>query len=203
MVFRHSINWITEGDKKMIAIYKALKNSNVSEYVKGRVLNSNLDYLLNNGVLVLLNQLSEPIEIDYLVLWQNGILELSTSSEFYKMHSPSMFKNSISGQKDIKGINKNSLFYKRNKEVLQNIERKVLELSMPIRKELAKTFFGVIYDGLISQSNVEKYYYFNNNAYIAIKQNNRVPEATLEQLESIKLSEFYLLYEKELAKLAS
>ncbi|HAQ5747684.1 TPA: hypothetical protein IX023_001765 [Enterococcus faecium] len=34
----------------MTAIYKALKNSNVSEYVKSRVLNNNLDYILENGV---------------------------------------------------------------------------------------------------------------------------------------------------------
>ncbi|MEJ4341521.1 hypothetical protein SJ811_14115 [Enterococcus faecium] len=67
----------------MTAIYKALKNSNVSEYVKSRVLNNNLDYILENGVADLISKLSDPIDIDHLVVWQDGTLEVSIYGEFY------------------------------------------------------------------------------------------------------------------------
>lgn len=182
----------------MRAIYKALKNSNVSEYVKARVLNNTIDYILENGVSELLKQLSEPLDTNDLVLWQDGTLELSTSSKFYQTHDEAMFKNSVSGREDIKGIHRNSRFYKENKEVLQTIGKRVSELAMPIRKEIGKGYFGSIYDGISVKSNVEKYYYFNNNAYIAIKDISKIPEGTLEHLELMQLSEFYLLYEKEL-----
>ncbi|MCH3666998.1 hypothetical protein LC983_14685, partial [Enterococcus faecium] len=81
----------------MTAIYKALKNSNVSEYVKSRVLNNNLDYILENGVADLISKLSDPIDIDHLVVWQDGTLEVSIYGEFYSRNKVTTFKNSISG----------------------------------------------------------------------------------------------------------
>ena len=183
----------------MTAIYKALKNSNVSEYVKSRVLNNNLDYILENGVADLISKLSDPIDIDHLVVWQDGTLEVSIYGEFYSRNKVTTFKNSISGREDLKGINKNSKFYRTNKELLEKISKRVFELVNPFSKKRSKELFGICYDGFSAKSNVEKFFYFNDSAYIAVKDSKRIPEATLEYLEPIKLSVFYSLYEKEIA----
>ena len=87
----------------MTAIFKAQKNSNVSEYVKARLQKNNLDYILENGVREILKELTEELDVDYIVLWDNGTLEVSVYGEFYQNHSKSIFKNSLSGRKDIKG----------------------------------------------------------------------------------------------------
>lgn len=184
----------------MTAIFKARKNSNVSEYVKARLQKNNLEYILENGAGDLLNQLTEKIDIDYIVLWDNGTLEVSVYGSFYQLHSETMFKNSLSGRSDIKGIRKSSKFYHDNKLIFESLEKIVPELLKPISKRLSKDYFGTVYDGYSLKSNVEKYYFFDDIAYVEVKEIKRIPEQTLEQLEQIKLSKFFSLYEKVLEK---
>lgn len=69
----------------------------------------------------------------------------------------------------------------------------------PISKRLSKEYFGTVYDGFSLKSNVEKYYFFDDTAYLAIKDIKRIPMETLDQIEQMKLSEFYSFYEKVLA----
>ncbi|MBO0481528.1 hypothetical protein [Candidatus Enterococcus courvalinii] len=183
----------------MTAIFKAQKNSNVSEYVKARLQKNNLDYILENGVREILKELTEELDVDYIVLWDNGTLEVSVYGEFYQNHSKSIFKNSLSGRKDIKGIRKNSRFYKDNESIFDKLSEVVPNLVAPISKRLSKEYFGTVYDGFSLKSNVEKYYFFDDTAYLAIKDIKRIPMETLDQIEQIKLSEFYSLYEKVLA----
>ncbi|XIM20709.1 hypothetical protein N8C03_14785 (plasmid) [Enterococcus faecium] len=180
----------------MTAIFKARKNSNVSEYVKARLQKNNLEYILENGVGNLLNELTEDIDTDYIVLWDNGTLEVSIYGDFYQTHSKAMFKKSLSGRSDIKGIRKNSRFYKENQEVFSKLVEIIPSMVAPISKRLSKKYFGTVYDGFGLKSNVEKYYYFDDTAYLAIKDMKRIPTETLDQLEQMKLSEFYSIYEE-------
>ncbi|HFM7830527.1 TPA: hypothetical protein ACG98E_000685 [Enterococcus faecium] len=83
--------------------------------------------------------------------------------------------------------------------MLEKISKRVFELVNPFSKTRSKELFGIFYDGFSAKSNVEKFFYFNDSAYIAVKDSKRIPEATLEYLEPIKLSVFYSLYEKEIA----
>lgn len=184
----------------MTAIFMAQKNSNVCEYVKARVLNNNLDYILRNGVSELINKLSDPIDVDYIIIWQDGTIEVSIYSAFYEKHDKSTFKKSITKRDDLKGINRNSHFFKENKDIFLLIEKEVYKLTYPFRKTLSKDYFGYINKDSKIIYNVEKYYYFNDTAYVAVKDINLIPESTKPMLEPIKLSDFYFKYEKEIAE---
>lgn len=177
----------------MTAIFLAQKNSNVFEYVKARVLNNDLDYLLEKGVSELLAKLSDQIDIEHLIIWQDGSLEVSVYSDFYEKHDKSIFKNSVTNRDDIKGFNKHSTFYRKNKDIFELIEKKVKEITAPFQKGLSKKIFGCTEKG---SSNVEKYYYFNDSAYVAIKNISLIPDETKQLLVEINLSDFYFEYKK-------
>ncbi|BDP51935.1 hypothetical protein EfmJHP10_33710 (plasmid) [Enterococcus faecium] len=65
---------------------------------------------------------------------------------FYSRNKVTTFKNSISGREDLKGINKNSIARKKNKELLEKISKRVFELVNPFSKNVVKNFWN-FYDG--------------------------------------------------------
>lgn len=183
----------------MTAIYKARKNSNVSEYVKARVLYNNIEFLLENGVSDLLNELSDPLHPDEIVIWGSGSIEISIYSSFYLNNSNnnSIFKKSISGREELRGFKKSGSYYIENKSVFDSIQKVVTNISETTKKSLNGKYFGYVLKNSIKLYNGEDFYFFGGEAYVSIKDINNIPEKTLPDLQPMKLSEFFLLYEKE------
>lgn len=181
----------------MTAYFKARKNSNVDEYVKARVLNSNLDFFLSNGIEELLNRLSSEIDTDDIVIWQNGLVEFSIYSDFYKKSPKEIFSDSFSKRFDLKGININSAFFSMNKEIFDEIKSKVIELVEPMSKKVGLQIFGFISEDETKVSNVLKYYYMSGESYVLVREPLIISKEYLPYLKIITKEEFDCLYRIE------
>lgn len=178
----------------MTVLYKTLKNSNVNQYVKDRVLNDNLEYLLSNGVQTLLNSLTIPLESEQIVVWGDGSIEVSIYSDIYVDHEE-YFKDSEHERESLKGIDENSSYYLDNKDVFVNIKSKVQQLLQPMNRLLAFEFFGVIKESEGKESsgkikcNATRLHFNDGNGYVEIMDEKLIPRETLVYLNKVEQEE--------------
>lgn len=178
----------------MTVLYKTLKNSNVNQYVKDRVLNDNLEYLLSNGVQTLLNSLSIPLDSDQIVIWGDGSIEVSIYSDIYVDHEE-YFKESKHERESLKGIDENSSYYIENKDTFLNIKSTVQELLLPMSRLLAFEFFGAIKESEGEESsgkvkcNATRLHFNDGNGYVEIRNERLIPKETLKYLDKVEQAE--------------
>lgn len=179
-----------KGRKKLTVLYKTLKNSNISNYVKDRVINDNLEYLLSNGVQKLLNDLTIPLDSEEIIIWGDGSIEISVYSDIFKDHE-NYFKRSDHERDSLKGINKDSTYYKENKVIFKNIQSKVQELLRPMDRSLAYDFFGYKEneDSGSIRCNAVRLHFINEEAYVEVEDKELIPNSTISMLTEVEIKE--------------
>lgn len=182
----------------MTAIFRALKNSNVHDYVKARVLQSDLSYILDQGVGRILASMTQEIDPDDIVLYSDGEIEVNVYSDFYHNNDYTMFKESETKKAELRAIRKDSDFYQKNRRQFEEIKKIVPAMTAPVNRQLGKNYFGSLIDGISVKSNVEKYYYFDDMAFIAIRAEEQLPEKTKPFLEPLPTASFISMYERAL-----
>lgn len=176
----------------MTVLYKTLKNSNVSNYVKDRVLNDNLEYLLSNGIQELLDQLTTPLNSEEIIIWGDGSIEISVYSDIYLNHEK-YFKKSVHKRESLRGINKSSRYYTENKIIFESIQNKVQDLLKPMNRLIAFDLFGSIKGNENLSSKVKcnaiRLHFINGISYVEVQEEDYIPKGTLQFLKKVEIKE--------------